>query len=333
MGQPKVTPLPSNLDLSGKTAVITGASAGLGLQTARQLLALNCDTLVLAVRNTTKGEACARELLDDPAIKTKAKRPEIKVLPLDLDSYDSVQTFTKRLQQDIPIVNILILNAGIGRLKMERTPTKHEKCLQVNYLSNVLLLSELLPYLNSSAEKSSSVTRITWIGSRTLDGGGSFETNSPAPGSSILNRLDSDERGVVTTRYADSKLLCAMFMYTLVPRLDSGKILLNMVCPGMVRTGISDFLPWYGRVLVSALSMVRGARPVEVGGLLVVNAAAVAGVESHGKLLGDKEILEYVFFPSFFIVTQANLLGHRGIFALRWVRLFRDHCGRRLWRR
>lgn len=292
MGQPKVTPLPSNLDLAGKTAVVTGASAGMGLETARQLLARNCGTLILAVRNTTKGEACAQELLNNPTIKAKARCPVVRVLSLDVDRYDSVQSFAKCLQKEVPVVNILVLNAGIARLSMERAPTGHERCLQVNYLSNALLIFELLPYLYSSAEKSGFTTRVTWVGSRRHDGGGTFESTPPAPGSSILSRLDSDERSSVTTRYADSKLLCTMFMYALAPRLDSSKIVLNMVCPGMVSTGISDFLPWYGRVLAGALKVVKGARPVEVGGLLIVNAAVVAGMESHGRHLSDKEIME-----------------------------------------
>lgn len=83
-----------------------------------------------------------------------------------------------------------------------------------------------------------------------------------------------------------------MFMYSLAPRLDSSKIVLNMVCPGLISTGMSDFLPWYGRVLAGALKVVKGTRPVEVGGLLIFNAAVVAGVESHGRHLSDKEIIE-----------------------------------------
>jgi short-subunit dehydrogenase len=52
--QPKVTLLPSDLDLHGKTAVVTGATAGIGLETARQLLKLKIN-LILAVRNVSKG--------------------------------------------------------------------------------------------------------------------------------------------------------------------------------------------------------------------------------------------------------------------------------------
>lgn len=56
LSQAKVTPLPTGIDLEGKTIIITGASAGMGLESARQLLALNASTVVLAVRNTSKAK-------------------------------------------------------------------------------------------------------------------------------------------------------------------------------------------------------------------------------------------------------------------------------------
>lgn len=287
--QPSVSPLPE-IDLSGKTAVITGASAGLGLETARQLLKHQCSTIVLAVRNITKGEACAQELLQDPSIK--ANNPTIKVLQLDVDRNDSIQSFTKTLQEEVPLVNYLILNAGIGSLKRERSATGHERSLQVNYLSNVLLLAGLLPYLNASAEKSGSPTRITWLGSRMHDTMHSFEKSPPlANSNSILEYMDSEVLYNPYTRYGDSKLLCAMFMYSLVPRLDRNKILLNMVCPGQINTDMSDFLPVYIRVFVNIIKAVR-ARSVEVGGWCILHAAVVAGDETHGRHLGDKEVLE-----------------------------------------
>lgn len=107
---------------------------------------------------------------------------------------------------------------------------------------------------------------------------------------SIFSYMDDENAYSPLYRYADTKLLCAMFMYTLAPRLDAGKVVLNMVCPGMVDTAISDFLPVYWRVLVDLVKAVR-ARRVEVGGWLIVNAAVVAGEESHGRFLEDKEVL------------------------------------------
>jgi NAD(P)-dependent dehydrogenase (short-subunit alcohol dehydrogenase family) len=288
--QPKVTPLPSGIDLQGKSAVITGASAGLGLETARQLLTLNLSTLVLAVRNESKGKACMEALLADLDISSKS--PTIKILKLDVNDNTSIISFSKTLPQILPVVDILILNAGISRLKHNPSPTGHEESVQVNYLANTLLLATLLPYLTTNASQTGSPTRITWVGSRMHEIMTSFPNKSPlVTHTSILEYLDAKSTISPFSRYADSKLLCAMFMYSLAPRMDPRKIVLNMVCPGMVDTGISDFLPVYWRVLVDLVKAVR-ARSVEVGGWLIVNAAVVAGEESHGRFLGDKEVLE-----------------------------------------
>ncbi|KAJ5891242.1 short-chain dehydrogenase/reductase family protein [Penicillium subrubescens] len=288
--QPKVTPLPPGIDLTGKSAVVTGASAGLGLETARQLLTLNLTTLILAVRNESKGATCIKNLLQDPAIKSK--KPTIKVLKLDVNDNNCITTFSKTLPQTLPTLDILILNAGISRLKHNPSPSGHEESVQVNYLSNALLLAELLPYLNASAEKTGSPTRITWLGSRMHQTMTSFPKKSPLDTcDSVLEYMDGGDTVSPLYRYADSKVLCAMFMYSLAPRLDASKIMLNMVCPGMVDTAISDFLPIYWRLPVNLVKAVR-ARSVEAGGWLIVNAAVVAGPESHGRFLEDKEVLE-----------------------------------------
>ncbi len=54
--QPPVTPPPADINLEGKTAIVTGATEGIGQETARQLLVLRLSTLVFAVRNPSKGE-------------------------------------------------------------------------------------------------------------------------------------------------------------------------------------------------------------------------------------------------------------------------------------
>ncbi|KAJ5684330.1 Short-chain dehydrogenase/reductase SDR [Penicillium maclennaniae] len=292
-GQPKITPLPSDIDLSGKNAVITGASGDLGLETARQLLQLKCSTVILAMRNVSKGVTCARELREVPSIK--ANSPTIKVLQLDAERFDSIQAFTKTLKQEVPTVDI--------ECSFERSPSGHEATVQVNYLSNVLLV-ELLTYLESSAEKSGSPTRVTWVGSRRNDAGESLSKKVPT--GSVLEYMDSAETFAKFTRYGDSKLLCAMFVYSLAPRLDAGKIILNLVCPGMIGTNLESDLPQPLRFLVGILKRMR-ARTVEVGGWLILNAALIADEDSHGKHLGDKDILE----KSRYLQSEAGLQAQK----------------------
>ena len=287
--QPKVYPLPTGVDLKGKTAIITGASAGMGLESARQLLTLNASTVILAVRNVKKGEICRKELLADRAVQSHNPGATIKVMKVDMDDYDSIKSFAKAVKAEVPVLNLLILNAGIGLLKFERSPAGHERDMQVNYLSNVLLTFELLPLLEASAEQTGLPSRITWVGSR-AHYQSTFAKKAPIkPEESVIGHMDDEKFFFPFQKYNDTKLLCAMFMYDLAPCLDKNKVLINMLCPGMVDTAMSDVLPIYLRIPVNIVKAIR-ARSVEQGGWLILNAAVVAGPESHGEFLLDKDI-------------------------------------------
>ncbi|PYH64560.1 short-chain dehydrogenase/reductase family protein [Aspergillus vadensis CBS 113365] len=289
--QPKIDPLPTGIDLTGKTAVITGASAGLGLEVTKQLLRLRLSTAILAVRNVSKGEACIESLLQDRGIQTDNPKPTIKVMELDMDRYDSVQQFAKTLREEVPVVDILILNAGVASLNFERSPSGHERVTQVNYCSNVLLVAELLPHLEAGAEQTGSSARISWVGSRSHESP-SFEKKAPIEADEgVLEHIDKKEAFAPFQRYSDTKLLCVLFMYSLAPRLDPKKVIINMMCPGMVNTGMSNMLPLHLRLIINVIKAIR-ARPVEVGGWVILNAALVAGPESHGKFLADKVITD-----------------------------------------
>ena len=288
--QPKVTPLPTGIDLDGKTIIITGASAGMGLEAARQLLTLNASTLILAVRNTIKGENCKASLLGDPAVKKHNEAPIVKVMKLDMDDYSSVQSFAKAVKAEVPIVDHLLLNAGIGILKFERSPSGHERSVQVNYLSNVLLLLELLPHLEASSIKTGAPSRVSWVGSRThMSSTLSEKEKTVKPEETVIGHMDDPKYFFPFQKYNDTKLLCVMFLYELAPRLDKSKVVFNMMCPGMVDTSMSDILPIYLRIPVNILKAIR-ARPVEHGAWLILNAMVVMGPNSHGEFILDKDI-------------------------------------------
>lgn len=122
--QPPVTPTPTGINLQGKTAIITGANTGLGYETARQLLALNLSTVILAVRNISKGETAKNALVADSAVKTHNPDAVIKVVQLDMDDYASVKTFASKVKAEVPALHLLLLNAGNGLLKLERNPQR-----------------------------------------------------------------------------------------------------------------------------------------------------------------------------------------------------------------
>ena len=295
--QPPETPTPTPttaIDLKGMTAIITGANIGLGYGTARQLLALNVETLILAVRNISKGETAKSNLLADRAHMPSYPRVNIKVMQLDLDDYNSVTEFVAKVKTEVPVLHLLVLNAGVMILKLERSPSGHERTMQVNYLSNALLACELLPLLKSTAEQTGSPSRITWVGSRTHWKTSLANEFPLQPGSSIFEHFDDEKKfsgdprsGV--PRYGDTKLLCTMFVYELVKRVSSKEVIINIMCPGLVNTTFSDVLPIYLRVPWNVWKKIR-ARTVEEGSRFIVHSIAVAGRETHGQFLADKVI-------------------------------------------
>jgi NAD(P)-dependent dehydrogenase (short-subunit alcohol dehydrogenase family) len=121
-------------DLSGRTAVVTGANSGLGLVTSRELAAHGAR-VVMACRNTAKGEEAARGIAGDTEVRL-----------LDLASLDSVRAFVSEIQ-DEPL-DLLVNNAGI--MMPPRTTTKDGFELQfgTNHLGHFALTGLLLERLN-----------------------------------------------------------------------------------------------------------------------------------------------------------------------------------------
>jgi len=277
--QPRVEPNPTGKMLTGKTAVVTGASAGLGLETSRQLIDLGVAILVLAVRNTSKGDLVKKNILDD----TVSCKTDIRVMQLDLEDPRSVVSFAAQARAELPSLDILILNAGLGYdPKFELSPAGHERLLQVNVLSNAILLFELLPLLEAGLAPS----RVTWIGSRMHHLGSRFRSELPSP---ALAWLDNPQFHGRFTRYQESKLVAALFFYEFAARIDSTKLEINMMCPGMVTTNIDDKVPFPISTLVKLVRSIRSRR-VELGGWLILHSAVHAGSETHGRFLGDREI-------------------------------------------
>ncbi len=96
----------SSFTLKGRTALVTGASSGLGLEFARQLADAGSD-LVLVARRKDRLAAIAKELTSSRGIK-------VRVVPLDLLSHDAPDELHRRLSDDGIVIDILINNAGFG---------------------------------------------------------------------------------------------------------------------------------------------------------------------------------------------------------------------------
>ena len=128
-------------DLSGKQAIVTGASSGLGFETAKALAAKGAS-VVLAVRDPGRGEAAAA--------KIRAGQPDAKltVSTLDLANLASVRDFAERMADTLARLDILINNAGLGlQAKRGVTTDGFERQFGTNHLGHFALTGHLIPVL------------------------------------------------------------------------------------------------------------------------------------------------------------------------------------------
>ena len=286
LAQPTLELPPANTSLVGKTALVTGANTGLGYGSARSLLQLGIKKLIMAVRSVTKGDAARLSLLVDPIVMSRNPDADIQVVQLDLAEYQSVIDLADSILKAPAALDILILNAGVALTSWQVSTAGHEMVVQVNYLSNALLMLLLLPKLQESArtEGSAVKTRISWVGSE----GQAMHSLTRHPiqtSQGVLGHFDDRTKYRSWTRYMDSKLLVSMFVQMLAKQIpvQHGTII-NNFCPGMVKTSIDAFVPSYLKPIVAVWKLVR-ARTVEEGARATIYASVVAGEETHGKFL------------------------------------------------
>lgn len=266
----------ANTDLSNQTAIVTGSNVGLGYEAAVQLLGLNLSHLIIAVRSRNKGEAAASTM------RKQHPKANIEVWLLDMCSYESVQAFAKRVETSLTRIDIVILNAGLGRLEYHKVEkTGHEEILQVNYLSTVLLVILLLPILKTKGPpgKPAQLT----IASAALTLVCEFAQKDKTP---LFPALDDPKNFDRRDSYQVSKVLAQMFLWNLVDYVSADDVVINLADPAFVRgTDFARDIPGgVIKVLFLLFGLIAGRTP-KVGASCYIDAVVTKGKESHGCFL------------------------------------------------
>ena len=131
-------------DLTGRTAIVTGANTGLGLETARAL-AEHGATVVLAVRNLEKGQAALA------SIRARRKDARVSLHALDLSSLESVRRAAGELAAAHERIDLLVNNAGVMYTPQSRTADGFELQLGTNHLGHFAFTGLLLHRLLAAA--------------------------------------------------------------------------------------------------------------------------------------------------------------------------------------
>jgi NAD(P)-dependent dehydrogenase (short-subunit alcohol dehydrogenase family) len=132
------------VDLSGRTVLVTGASTGIGKETARALAAAGAS-VTITVRTDEKGAATIED------VRASVPDADIAYEVLELGSLASVRAFTDRFTASRDSLHVLIANAGIMAVPFGRTDDGFELHLGTNHLGHFLLVGRLLPLLVASA--------------------------------------------------------------------------------------------------------------------------------------------------------------------------------------
>ncbi|HEX8428025.1 SDR family NAD(P)-dependent oxidoreductase [Hymenobacter sp.] len=215
--------------LTNKTALVTGASSGIGLVTAREL-ARRGAKVILVARNREKLERART------AIQFAVPHAQLDVRVCDLSLLANVRQLADDLTHEYSKLDILVNNAGIMPGPHVLTSEGHELSWATNHLSVFALTHLLLPLL-TAAETGRIVTvssEAHWFGEIEFS---QEVRNAP-------------EKYSWLTAYADSKLANILFTNELAYRLELTTVTANCLHPGLVDTGlIHAHSPWAMKAL------------------------------------------------------------------------------------
>ncbi|XP_063914083.1 retinol dehydrogenase 11-like [Zophobas morio] len=129
--------------LSGKTVIVTGASTGIGFETALNF-AKRGAKVILACRNYDRAAKARRLIIE------KTDNTNIYVKLIDLGSFESVKGFTRDINQNEDRLDILVNNAAVAQTDQRKSKDGYYLGMQVNYFSLFLLTNLLLELMQKT---------------------------------------------------------------------------------------------------------------------------------------------------------------------------------------
>lgn len=217
------------LDLRGRTIVITGVTAGLGLESMRVLAMRGAHVIGTGRTLEQARAACA------------GVNGTTTPVALELTDFPAVVDCANQIRKLSPVIDVLMLNAGIALERFEQV-NGLEKHFVVNHLGHFILANRLMDLVLAAPQG-----RVVTVGSGS-------HSNAP-PGGIQFDNLSG--RGWEDKAYSHSKLANGLFSLELSKRLTDSRATSNCLTPGPVHTDI--FNSWSTRVEREARAPAQGA--------------------------------------------------------------------------
>ncbi|MEK6702805.1 MAG: SDR family oxidoreductase [Planctomycetota bacterium] len=276
--------------MAGTICLVTGATTGIGLVTARELAARGA-TVVIVGRSRERCEAAVE------TIKRQTGNEGVEFIVADLSSQADVRRAASEFLARHNRLHVLINNAGAMFALRRESVDGIEMTLALNHLAYFLLTDLLLDTIKASAP-----ARIVNVSSGAHDDVKAFDFEDPQALSKRRGYGQSEFKSLLSTlttpwahpgfmQYAQTKLANLLFTYELARRLEGTGVTVNALHPGFVSTGFTGgngSFGWFMRVWSRLLGM-----NAEDGARTTLHVACTLEVEGvTGKYFVKQKVAE-----------------------------------------
>ncbi|MEO8445192.1 MAG: SDR family oxidoreductase [Gammaproteobacteria bacterium] len=276
----------AGLDLAGQTALVTGATSGIGLETAR-VLALRGAHVLVAGRTLDKAREASAGI---PGRATP--------IACELEDFDAVAECANRVRQLGVPLDMLICNAGIMAPPKLELVRGLEKQFLVNHLGHFLLVHRLLDTVRAAP-----AGRVVMLSS---------SAHKWAPPEGIaFNNLTGDKGYAPRVFYGQSKLANALVARELARRLAGTSTTANAVHPGLIITNIIRYIPAWQQLLAPLLGPLLRSRIKTTA----QGAATTCYVAAHPDVAG----ISGRYFADCAVATPEKVMEDDALAARLWA--------------
>ena len=212
-----------------KTIIVTGSNSGIGKEAAQNLAESGHRILMLS-RDSQKSIDAHQEIV------SRSGNEHVFLIPVDLSDALSINSAVEKIQNDYPIIDVLVNNAGIYKVKRQETDRGIEMTFAVNFLATFMLSQMLFENLQASGNG-----RIINVVSEIYKNG-----------SIDFDNLMLEKGYKAGDAYANSKLASVLYTIELAKRVKNSGVRVNAMHPGVLAT---DSFRDYPTLLTKTLNL------------------------------------------------------------------------------